>query len=129
MGKIGFGNLWFGDMKTKEREMLVRVLLKRIAKYSLVLSSDIFPLYKKNVLFCSFSGMYNDNPKPVSEMLHEKAPDIPIYWAVSEKCKEKLPDYVHKVYFDTLRYWALHIPEWLLIVSLEREIIMSRRAQ
>lgn len=59
----------------------------------------IFVKRKAAVLFNSFSGKYSDNPKYVSEKLHEKAPEIPIYWLMSsENMKNaEIPEYIHKV--------------------------------
>lgn len=52
------------------------------------------PIYKNSVLFYSSAGMYNDNPRYISEALHKKRPDINIYWGISSKCHEKLPSYI-----------------------------------
>lgn len=59
----------------------------------------IFVKSKPAVLFNSFSGKYSDNPKYVSEKLHEKAPEIPIYWLLSSKNMKSVdvPEYIHKV--------------------------------
>lgn len=78
-------------------------LLCRIVLYG----GSLLPTYMHCVLFNSFNGMYNDNPKPISELLHQKMPDYPIYWVISEKCHENIPDYIHKVRFGSLFYWIL----------------------
>lgn len=52
---------------------------------------------KHCVLFNSFDGLYNDNPKYVSVMLHSLYPDVKIFWVVGEDSHEAIPDYVHKV--------------------------------
>lgn len=82
-------------------------LFSKMMKYAVVCTGHLIPAYKRCVLFCSFQGMYSDNPKVISEKLHEIAPDLPIYWAVSEKCRDTVPDYVHKVPYDTPLYWGL----------------------
>lgn len=60
-----------------------------------------FPVEKNTVLFLSFGGQYNDNPKYISLSLHEKHPDFIIRWVVSDKCKEIIPDYIEKVYINS----------------------------
>ncbi len=55
---------------------------------------------KDRVLFVSFSGgSYSDNPKPVSEKLHELAPEIEIIWLFKDPEKKKtiVPEYVNCV--------------------------------
>ena len=79
----------------------------KLKKYLTYFFALLIPKIKKCVYFCSFEGMYNDNPKAISKKFHETAPDIPIYWAVSDKCKELLPDYIHKVRYGTVYCWAL----------------------
>lgn len=55
---------------------------------------------EKKVLFASFSGKsYSDNPKAVSEALHEMAPDAKIVWLTNDPENKKgcFPDYVRLV--------------------------------
>ncbi|MBR4400681.1 MAG: CDP-glycerol glycerophosphotransferase family protein [Synergistes sp.] len=61
------------------------------------LSFRAAPIIKGCAYFSSFTGMYNDNPRHISEKLHEIAPDIGIYWAISDDCRETLPDYIRRV--------------------------------
>lgn len=52
---------------------------------------------KQKVVFSSFSGKsYSDNPKAVSEALHEINPDAQIFWIMAdpEVKKHKIPSYV-----------------------------------
>ena len=64
------------------------------------------PVKKNTVLFSSFNGMYNDNPRYVSTKLHDKAPDTKIIWVVSEKNKEQLPPYVKAVKYGSIKYYS-----------------------
>lgn len=51
----------------------------------------------KKVLFNSFGGkQYSDNPRAISEKLHEVAPDYEIVWRINDKSKQYgiIPDYV-----------------------------------
>lgn len=47
----------------------------------------------KGCYFSSFGGQYSDNPKYISLKLHELAPEIKIFWAVSDDCRDVLPEY------------------------------------
>ena len=52
------------------------------------------------VLFISFNGKsYSDNPKAISEKLHEEAPELNIVWAFTDPDKKKgiVPDYVRRI--------------------------------
>lgn len=62
---------------------------------------------KKCAFFSSFEGMYNDNPKPVSELLHKREPNLPIYWVFSSKCRDEMPQYIHKVRYNSFHYWLM----------------------
>lgn len=79
----------------------------KIIKYITFLVALLIPRIKRCAFFCSFEGMYNDNPKAISEKLHEAAPNFPIYWAISNKCNEKLPNYIHVVKYGSIRCWYL----------------------
>lgn len=60
---------------------------------------------RKVVLFKSFDGQYNDNPKYISEKLHELQPRIRIEWIITQKSKEIIPSYVKRVPLGGVRYW------------------------
>ena len=66
------------------------------------------PIIKGTVLFESFWGMYNDNPRYVSEELHAAMPEARIIWVKSGKNCEAFPDYVETVQFQSPEYY-----EWL----------------
>ena len=56
------------------------------------------PIMKDTVLFRSFMGQYNDNPKYISEKLHERHPEINIVWTIGKGVEEStFPDYVETV--------------------------------
>lgn len=69
----------------------------------------IFPVKKNRVMFRSFAGQYNDNPKYISERLHEKDNKIEFIWIISDKCHERnrIPKYVKQVKDNTViaRYY------------------------
>lgn len=63
------------------------------------------PIIKETVLFKSFGGQYNDNPKYVSEKLHEIAPNVQIVWVISDKSKcDDIPDYVKRISIESNDY-------------------------
>lgn len=65
--------------------------------------SRFIPLSDKKVCFSSFSGLYNDNPRYISEYLHKVAPDIQQYWVIDPKrSKEKIPDYIKQIQINTV---------------------------
>ena len=71
------------------------------------ISKILFPLLrlfpkKRVVLFNSFFGQYNDNPKYVSEVLRKKYPSIKQVWVVKKSINKFLPKE-----FDTVRYASL----------------------
>ncbi len=56
------------------------------------------PVYKNSVFFDSYHGLYNDNPKYISEKLHELRPDTDIFWVIDkELVKNNLPEYVNVI--------------------------------
>lgn len=48
-------------------------------------------------LFTSYSTRYSDSPKVVSEYIHEKYPEIKIYWILETKYFDFVPDYINKI--------------------------------
>ena len=81
---------------------------KKISKFKAL--NKVFvghlPIKSDTVLFQSFFGMYNDNPKYISMKLHELYPNIKIIWVKSDKKNhDYFPDYVETVEFETLAYY------------------------
>lgn len=62
---------------------------------------------KKIAYFSSFFGQYNDNPKYISEKLHEINPDIPIYWVKSKRNRETFPPYIKTVDINSFKHYLL----------------------
>lgn len=57
-----------------------------------------FPFKKQTILFDSFHGQYNDNPKYISEKIHEIDPEVRIVWVIGNDCNERdIPEYVIKI--------------------------------
>lgn len=55
------------------------------------------PRKEKTVFFASFRGQYSDNPRAISECLHQMAPDVKIVWLIKPQYKQYVPDYVTTV--------------------------------
>lgn len=78
-----------------------------------------FPVFRESVLskfrntlpntvfFRSFRGQYNDNPKYISEKLHDVSPDTKIVWCISRKCRNRPPEYVKVVPYPSRAYFRL----------------------
>ena len=62
------------------------------------------PIMKNTVLFRSFNGQYNDNPKYVSEELRRRRPDVKIVWVVGDSVAESFPHYATTVSLDSTEY-------------------------
>lgn len=61
---------------------------------------------KNWILFTSFHGQYNDNPKYISIKLHEQYPNTKIFWEIGSKSKQNdIPDYINQVKFGTFKYY------------------------
>lgn len=69
----------------------------------------LIPVQKQVVLFSSFFGQhYSDGPRAISEVLHERHPEITIYWAFADEPeKHELPPYIHAVKMGTLQYFYI----------------------
>lgn len=76
----------------------------------------IFPINNKRIFFSNFSGKrYGDNPKYISEKIHEIAPDTEIIWSKAKGYEFETPDYVKVVknpsisffyYMTTSKVWV-----------------------
>lgn len=65
----------------------------------------ILPVDKNRVLFTSFGGKYHDNPKYISQKLHEMHPEKRIFWEIwNDSCLPDIPDYVTVLRPGTLRH-------------------------
>lgn len=88
---------------------------KRLIDLYFTLCRIIFG-YKNAVVFVSFSGKsYSDNPRPVSEKLHEISPKTKIIWFFSnpEEKKKVVPPYVKLVNINK----KLAVNKWLAIAK------------
>lgn len=68
--------------------------------------SHFIPLSNKIVFFNSFDGMYNDNPKYISEQLYIIDPTIKQVWYISDKCTETVfPNYIYIIREKNIKYY------------------------
>ncbi len=73
--------------------------------FFLALILKIFPR-KKIVLFRSFHGQYNDNPKYISKALFEMDSAIKQVWAISKEANKKdIPSYIKIVNYNSIKYY------------------------
>ena len=70
--------------------------LKWILKWILKLTS---PVIRPQILFDSFNGkQYSDNPRAISEMMHQMYPEYKIVWYLNDDASlDLVPDYVKRV--------------------------------
>ncbi len=64
----------------------------------------VFPINQRKVVFSSFAGkQYADNPKAISEKLHNIHPEAEIVWLMkgARKVNQLLPDYVKVVEYES----------------------------
>lgn len=94
--------------------MQLKILLKKLNfKIMIILMffyQKIFGIKKNYAVFKSFNGkQYSDNPRAISEKLHELDPNYQIVWLLNKNVDDKyniIPDYVkivHKNRLDWLR--------------------------
>lgn len=65
----------------------------------------LLPVRKKTILFYSFSGQFNDNPKAIFEKLYQREPKLNIVWVTSSKTIETFPSYVQTVENESKDYY------------------------
>lgn len=82
-------------------ESIYRMVVMSIAR--------IKRIEKNKVIFVSFNGKnYADNPKAISNALHELFPEANIVWAYKSKKNPNIPQYIKQVKFDSIQYnWEL----------------------
>ena len=73
---------------------ITSIIRKWVRKTYMYLCYVTRPRKEKSVFFASFRGQYSDNPRAISESLHEMAPDVKIVWLVKPQFRKYVPDYV-----------------------------------
>ncbi len=73
---------------------ITTVIKKWVRKSYMYLCYISRPRKEKSVFFASFRGQYSDNPRAISEFLHQMAPEVKIVWMVKPQFKQYVPDYV-----------------------------------
>ena len=76
----------------------------KITQYLYTMWQLAMPIMKNTVVFRSFFGQYNDNPKYISEALHEQHPNIKIVWIVRDGSIDSFPPYAKLVNLDSKEY-------------------------
>ncbi len=64
------------------------------------------PIKKNTVFFISFEGLYNDNPKYISECLYRTKPELNIVWTCRDDMNDPLPPYVKAVKYRSREYFS-----------------------
>ena len=95
------------------------------------LASILHPVEKDKVVFMSFNGRnYADNPRAISEKLHQLHPDWKQVWGMSnpERAREAVPDYIRIVKFGS---WAWYrelatAGTWVMNVLLPNGVLKRK---
>ena len=70
--------------------------LKNYFNFFIELFFSLFPIKKDTVVFYSFNGQYNDNPKYISLELHKVAPQYHQVWILNNNDYSMPPQYVSR---------------------------------
>ena len=74
------------------------MIMKTIVYNILYLFFRLLPLQRNTVFISSFTDLYNDNPRYISEELHRERPDLKQVWPFSNRTnREDVPSYVVSV--------------------------------
>lgn len=81
----------------KEIKSRLKIVLKKMSGKIIFMGLSVFPLENK-VVFSNFNGKkYDDNPRYISEKLHQSYPNIEIVWIEHKGFKIDPPSYVKVV--------------------------------
>src|SRR5699024_4900417 len=109
-------------MSIKKRLIKLRrsKYIKKILK-SIFLTASKLPVYKKVIVFESFSGkQYSDNPKALYLYIRLNYPDYKLYWSLDRYYKHKYQD----KNLDILSRFSL---KWILIMARSEYWITNSR--
>ena len=88
--------------------MQVKSLIKVILFRGISLWFSLFHKIEKKILFESFNGVqYSDNPRSISERMHQMYPDYKIIWHLLNHRGNnnlEIPNYIHVVSSRTQFY-------------------------
>lgn len=110
-------------IKTEDKSMNIREVLKTIY---IKLLCIMYPI-RKQVMFTSFNGQqYSDNPRAISEKLHELYPDYRIVWYLKGYIDkyEIIPDYVYIV-SNRFEYFKEFYRSFAIISNCEYHIPLN----
>jgi len=113
---------------TKKIKVFVRgsfILLYRL--YRLLFRDN-----HRSVLLYSFSGKYSDNPRAISEKIHEIDPSIRLIWPICNIAdkKDTLPDYIFAIdYNKPIERWKAYANARVIIGNEPLPIIPKSKKQ
>ena len=65
----------------------------------------LLPVRGNWIMFTSFWGQYNDNPKYISDYIYKNNYPVKIFWGISQqRSKEKLPSYIYVCKYGSIKY-------------------------
>lgn len=104
---------------------VVYILLKIL----MAIASKICKTRNNQVLFMSFSGKsYSDNPKAISEKLHELSPDTEIVWMFNNpgEKKDRVPDYIGIKKNSLINYILFHATSKVWVDNVCKTLYTSK---
>lgn len=105
------------------------------ARRAFMAACGAIPIRRERVVFSSFSGKsYSDNPRAISERLHEMRPQAEIVWLMRDGAAGSLPGYARRarpnslraIYLmATARAWVDNMPKPLYTVKRARQFYVQ----
>jgi CDP-glycerol glycerophosphotransferase len=80
------------------------------------------------VLFDSWHGAYSDNPRAISDALHERRPDLRQLWVATEGVEDRLPDWAEPVRPGSHAYLAALGTARYIVASTHMPNYLRKRA-
>lgn len=79
------------------------MMLKKLGIVFRLLLYKVSPVRKNRFIFTSLNGHYSDNPKYISEALHEINPNAEIIWLINKCRKDEMPKWVKWYDIDSIK--------------------------
>lgn len=108
-----------------------------IKKQFMLVLNFVFRVEDKKIVFISWAGKsYSDNPRAISEKLHQMAPEFKIVWLFQkpEDLQEVVPSYIKCVKnhslkavkeLATAKFWVDNFPKYTSIYKNKRQIYIQ----
>ncbi len=113
--------------KVKKAIIRIYVPFKAVVGWLTCKLLSVCPMENK-VVFSNFSGKcYGDNPRYISEKLHELAPDVKICWLQHKGYELDVPDYVEIVKWPSFGLFYHHVTAKIWVDSHSKPVYIWKR--